>query len=341
MDIPGHEAEARSRFFLGRPVSELFNVPMCHRKKPTYIVPAGIGDIAWIYSKLSSLDVEFVLAIAGLGGGLTDNGLAARALPFCRLLPKVAYATIALCDVAEIYNASEFLSMKNGHLPPSPSLLSMNWLLDHGTKLDNILPGLRTERHFEMHRPEWANEEAEVFLRDGRQAFFRAAPIAFYTSSEQYYCGQNIGVYGWVKIITSVMERFPESPIMLVGAPWDLNLMLQVKNALELIGQGKRTILVHDRDIATTLEILRRSRMLVAAVSGLSIVAEYQRVPTVHLYPKVLTEEFSLMGTWESPGMVARGDSLSLRMTDGPDAIAESIAKRFHTGVEIERTHKG
>ena len=289
----------------------------------TFIVHGGLGDLAWVYSKLCGTGEKFNLIIAAGMLGVDYSMLSLRSLPFLKLLPQVAYASTTILDAGLLYRLSGLVSSSNGVLPPTMTYLSFNSLLDSGRSLDSIFPSLPTIRHFNMRRPKWAMREASLFLKSGELAF------AVYPSSKQYYGGNNLTTLDWVDLIVKFVNLKPTHKVILMGAPWDVNLLKPLYDSLCAIGLSKRTFLMHDRDIAVSLEVLRRCEFLIGAVSGLTIIAEYQKIPTVHFYPKQLHEDLKLMGTWESDEMIKNGLSLSVKISDGVPKIFDLILKEF------------
>lgn len=306
-----------------RPVEAIIGVPRHVLKGRVYIVPGGIGDIAWVYAKLLGLGEPFSFAVAGHALDATHSVIALRALPFLNLLPMVKYTSVALCNSEQVYWITVAMDFSNGHMPATPAYIACNRWLEKGQTLDSFLPGLPTQRHFEMRRPKWAIREAGMFVGAKKRAF------AIYPSSKDYFGDQNLTLAGWLKIVKSLAERFPEHEIILLGAAWDLSMLIPLYDAVSAIGYSDRVQVVHDRDFATALEILRRCDFFVGAVSGLTIVAEYQRVPTVHFYPKHLYETDHLMGTWESPEMLRDGLSVSLKVGDGAEANIQRMFQEF------------
>lgn len=296
-------------------------LPASMRDDDVYIVPAGIGDIAWAYAKICHSDRPVVLAIADHSALTGANGLSLRAVPFAGLLKNVKYASIALCTSEQVVWASAQMNPA-GPLPKSPAYLCVNHWLEQGQKLDSFM-GLPTNRHFEMIQPVWADKQADLFTESEKKY------IGVFCSSTDYCGKENMPLAEWLRLIRLMLQEKPDHEVVMVGAPWDLSLMLPLWEALNAIGYGSRVQMVYDRDIAVTLAILRRCDFFVGAVAGLSIVAEYQRIPTVHLYSKHHWEKYPLINTWESPEMVGAGLSLSVRMEDGVGSIVSNMTRKF------------
>lgn len=324
------EVSDRPNYFnVGINPSTLVNIPQALKSHKLFIVAAGMGDIAWIYSKLSCLDEPFILAVTGGATSEKDFTISLRSTPFLSLLPKLTYYTVAFCGSEQVYKACMFSNLSNCKLPTSPAYLCFNHLLEKGIKLNDVLPMFRTDKHFEVIKPEWAETEADLFLKD-------EPSFCIYTSSMSYYSGQNLSPENWVGLITSIANDYPDHKIVILGSPWDWNMMIPVYDSLCAIGYSERVTLLHDRHIAVTLAVLRRCNFFVSCVSGISIIAEYQRVPTVHLYPRHLHSHFKLMGTWESEEMVASGKSLSLKIEIGYKNICKELSKLTKRETSLE-----
>lgn len=313
--------------YIGIRPDSVINIPKHYLGHKTYIVPPGIGDIAWVYSKLVALDEPMVFAVPGKAKIKEHAALALRSLPFIDLLPLVKYSTVANCEGGHVYIAGSISDYSNGTIPESPSMICFNYHLERGNKLESIMPGLGTQRHFAMKRPKWAMREAKMFLKPGEKAF------AVYTSSSGYFSGQDLTISKWADTIMRVAHKKPSHKIVIVGASWDMGMLFPLYSTLCSMGLRSRVVMVHDREIATVLEILRACEFMIGAVSGLTIIAEYQGIPTVHIYPMALhrgdmkanrdasfdSSRLNLLGTWESPTMVRDRNSLSIPYTDYRD----------------------
>lgn len=312
-----------SGLVMGLNPNSVICLPPSLSSSKVFMVPSGIGDIAWVYAKLSTMNEDFVFVIVGDTVSGLNSAVCTRAVSYIKLLPKVKYVSMGITDGRAMYWLSRNMTLNNGRLPDSSSYLCFNYLLDTGHKLETILPSIKTNKHFEMLKPEWAEKEADFFVKEGEDAF------CVYPSSKDYYGGQNLPIDHWITLVSRTADRFPDSKIVVMGTLWDFNMIKPLYDALCSIGYAQRVMLAHDRDIAVILAILRRSRFLLGCVSGLSIISEYQRIPTVHLYPKQLYNELTLIGTWESQEMISKGESLSIKIEDGLEKIARKIARRF------------
>lgn len=302
---------------------KVINVPKHFTNCRTYIVPSGIGDIAWLYAKLINLGEPLVIAVAGQTKHPVHSAIAQRAFPFLDLLDGIAYKTLAMVSSEQVYWATVAMNFTNCRMPASPGYLACNRWLEKGQRLDDFLPNLKLTRHFKMKRPKWATEEANLFI-DGDESVF-----AIYPSSADYFGDQNVALAGWMKIIKRMIELNPKSRCILIGAPWDLTMLVPLYDAMCAIGYSDKVTMIHDRHFAVSLEILRRCEFLIGAVSGLTIVSEYQKIPTVHIYPKHLYENDHLMGTWESPYMVGQKLSLSLKAGDAAEDNLLAMERDF------------
>ena len=315
------------------------DLPKSVRKYRTFIVPAGIGDFAWIYAKLVNLDEPFNIGVADEG---RRHPVAMRSLPYFQLLPNVAYATLAGVHSGEIV---KYARRWNGRQLPitDPALLCFNLLLEAGTPLPQILPDLPTTWHYPIFRPDWAELEADIIIPKGQKT------VAIFTSNDDYFKAtydeqgkpikdahaETLPPERWALLLDYLQKRLPDHRILLIGAAWDGQYMKTIRELCWY--RGFTVDVVDDRHIAVSLAILRRCRFFIAAASGLGIIAEYERVPTMHLYPPTLIKQVrypgtkhervldvKLMGSWESPEMVAAGKSISIPF-DYPQQLVPDI----------------
>lgn len=286
----------------------LMDIPERLHGHRIFVVPAGMGDFAWLYAKLCNLKEKFVVAVPYDHSAQTSM----RSVPFLKLLPQVEYQAVAYTNSNDV--ARKYAISWNGRKLPAlnPAILSCNHLLEVGKKLDEILPDMPTTRHFEMIKPKAAEREADDFVGVGEKA------IAIYPSSERYFGKENLAPERWAMLADFMLQAMPEHKLVMVGALWDMAFMFEIRRYLQQ--RGQTATLVYDKDIATVLAVLRRCKLLVGAVSGLTIVSEYQKIPTLHLYPPTLLPikkhnelyKIKLKGTWETPEMVERGTSISI-----------------------------
>ena len=247
----------------------------------------GIGDFSWCYSKLVSLGRPLEIIYRLPKKAQRQNApVHHRLTPLLELLPLVTSWK------------HEPLSPKVLDQPP-PNLerlkeiprthFALNVHLEHGNRIETYAPELETNFHYDLNIPQTAVERAEKLL-EGRKDFLLLYPSA--KANVENWRGW--GPWKWAEFVKLYRAAHGPTPVVVTGAAWDRDLSDRVAaqvgdDVLNLTGQ---TVL------ASTLEIVRRSKYFVAFPSGLAIMATVIRKPVFMFYPKHLKP---MIPAWADP----------------------------------------
>ena len=251
-----------------------------------FVVPPGIGDISWCYSKL-----------AGLGRGLrfeVCGDRPHRALPYVRLLPLVKEANY-VDKVNPVKWPSKVTAAWSGpklcHWSlVAPLGIELNTWLEEGHRIEEFMPDVPTVHHYDMELPPPA--------RDWRRF------VAFYCANAKTVRAWNgWSPSKWAALGKLLMQRYDIEGIVLLGSTNDSGFShLVVKELLR--AKVPTTTTVGMLPIQATLRIIEDSAYLVAFPSGIPILATVMHQPVLMFYPNHLVP---LMAAWPAPDVISDG----------------------------------
>jgi len=234
------------------------------------IVPAGIGDFSWMYSKLVGLGKEINLTIS--------CDAPKRLGPYTELLPLVKSVnydgpTFPVIREKAIKNVSELVE-------DTPIYIEANTHLERGNKLETWLPELPINKHYLLNLGT-LNLDYDY--------------IVIYTSSMgMVKCWNGWGVNEWWDFLRAFNRDFKDYPIVFVGAPWDVDI---VKKIVERVKERRMLLIDYSGilHIKDTLSLIKGSKYFLGFPSGLSILANVLGVKATMFYSEQIK---NIMGTW-------------------------------------------
>ncbi len=230
-----------------------------------FIVPPGIGDSGWIYSKLERLARRRTVSF------YPNNDPPNRGLPFVQLMPNICAPYYA----CEPYNKSlphllDPLTTKLENLPDGIYRLSLNPHLEAGHRLETAFPDQPTNFHYQLNLPAPGPIEAQLDGRPEKQ-------IGFYCSS--YAHREDIRFWlpeQWLHFLGKVAARIGPCRFIALGTVYD-DRTAHVAQALRKAGYD--VIMCMSQDIGTTLNLIQRLHYFFAFPSGLGTMSDVLRVP--------------------------------------------------------------
>jgi ADP-heptose:LPS heptosyltransferase len=234
------------------------------------MVPSGIGDFSWIYSKFYNLGKKMNLMIS--------KDEPKRLGPYVELLDLVETATNdgpsyydlkakAKYNFSDIVEDNYFCIEANSHL-------------ERGEKLENWFPELKTNYHY------------PIKLGQLKLPFDY---IVLYTSSMGMIKNWNgWRVSEWITFIHLIKREFGNLPIVIIGAKWDKLLT----DKIVAKARGKIIDYCGQLHICDTLSLIKGSKYFVSFPSGLGILSNVLDVPTTMFYAEQIK---NIMGTWSDP----------------------------------------
>jgi hypothetical protein len=252
-------------------------------------VPSGIGDVSWAYSKL--------MHIGKLHYEVAD-GWPYRTVPFLEMLPQVAGATYGVFtfrDIVAFEQASPGASLptwkerdSNGR---SKLLIQPNLHLEQGRRLEDWLPDLPCEFHYEI------NTSAEQMLRASNKLGVHPRPwtgisCASYRGSEAW---KTWGYAEWSPFLKKLHAELGGT-LFLLGGFWD--------DLTDSLADDGWPSLVGRTDTGTVIEILRLLDYYLGFSSGLGVLRTVMSLNAFMLWPD---HQVELSTSWAPPEMLEEG----------------------------------
>jgi len=277
-------------------------------------VPSGIGDISWVYSKLHCAPQEFDFEIT------VSDGWPHRSAEFCRLLPRVVKAEYQDFDYKDILVAQKFNPIttfddivKYGL---GRTMLSCNFHLESGKRLEKFLPDLDTDFHYPLK----TTEEDALAAKELIIASASAAPgdvligisAASYRGSEAWDTWRAPKWNRFLDLLQEIANK--RFRFVLLGGFWDdLTFALSKRpDAVEFV--GKTTI-------AQAYEMQKLLDGYIGFSSGLGVLATLLSRPTVMLWPK---HQVALSTSWAPPDMLKDKSYVALQW-DEPFEVVQQV----------------
>lgn len=269
-----------------------------------FVVPSGIGDVSWVYSKISKLGQQTGKEV--LLYSCADEPR--RSGPFIKLLPGVRWGgydrSIASWEAITRCMPDDWPD----HMGLSPLIdggikfLAPNLFLERGKPLRDWLPKLTTDYHYDLRIPTLDRRQGD------RTASECTNPIiVVYVSNrdkERFDVGgwKLWSIRQWHEFLRGVMslETCRGGTIVLVGERYDRDKTAEVArlcrksrlNVLTMIGQP----------LGAVVRLMQRANYMFSYPSGLGILANVVRLPCLMLLPWMLR---GLVDAYADPADVA------------------------------------
>lgn len=246
-------------------------------------VPAGIGDVSWIWSKLSTLkDDTFTI--------YTPDTKPMRTYQWLHLLGDRVIPAIGKHDYNSLlfqenfkgyanYTQSweEILSLHEEgeiiHLQPNQHFLK-------GKPLADWIPGLGIDFHYPLYISESDKTSAmELLELAGGGPYNLGIHMASLKGVKAWKAWLP---EDWAIFIKRVKKTFPELRIVLLGGGWDLDMALELK---QLLPKEKIVDLIGRTTIGQVITILGSLSYYVGYSSGLNVMCNVLNKPCTALWP--------------------------------------------------------
>lgn len=270
-------------------------------------VPAGIGDVSWIWSKLISLGTSVEIFV--------PKGYPARTYPWLKLLPGVipgignhGYNDLYLQMMIKGWKTWEeaMACHKEGeiiYLQPN------RHFLDGGT-LSEWIPDLKTNYHYPINISKEDKDNALKMidgnkLNIGIHMACRKGNLAWETWLPKE----------WEDLLRLLAKDFPEVQFILLGGLWDLDNGMELQGRLK--GQVKILDLIGKTNISEVISILDSLVYYIGYSSGLNVMMNVLGKPCTALWPSWQDKH---MYGHADPEMVAKREYLGFQYDD-PEVI--------------------
>jgi hypothetical protein len=234
-----------------------------------FLVPSGIGDISWIYSKVSDLAKK-----RKIGFSICDDK-PVRSAPFVDLLPNITNLGYAgNTPYSRVADSSLPTNTNLSALEDGDHVLSLNQHLEQGNRLEAAFPEQPTDFHYAMNLP---GDEHCKTLQAFRRDTGRRLKLGLYCSSYEHHPDLKFWTAKqWVEFVSLVRERLPSATIVVIGAPYD-NKTMEVRDLL--VARGDPVVSYMNQHIGETIRIISELDFLFSFPSGLGILADVVHTP--------------------------------------------------------------
>ncbi len=252
------------------------------------VVPSGIGDFSWIYSKFSNLSVMLEVSIADMGPP--------RLEPLTQILPKVCdvhhlrmgfpelrkravRTEVTLNELDQMRRAGELVYVEsNSHL-------------EAGIRIERWVPQLPVNHHYEIRiDKEYVDKALSVVPKEPFVVIFAAAMAT--AKAWNAWMPQQ-----WVEFMCLFRKEFGDLAFVIIGAAWDAPMGQQI-HQLSVQNHLKVTNLVSQTHIAASIHIISLSKYFVAFPSGMGILSDVICAPATMFYPQALPK---MPGSYADP----------------------------------------
>lgn len=262
-------------------------------------VPAGIGDVSWMYSKLK---------FAPKMHWLVADGWPYRTKQFLELLPEVETANYGNFQYTDIICAEEAIGVHGKdwkHISQYEEMfLESNSHLEAGKPLADWLPDLPVDYHYEINTNDRDADRAVSLLTGISKPIFGVS-AASYRGSEAW---KTWGYTEWSKFLSQLKAETGAS-VLLLGGFWD-----DLTHALASDGYPD---LVGKTSIGSAVEILRRLDGYIGFSSGLGILGTVLSKRVFMLWPD---HQEKLSTSWAPPHMLESKEYVATLWRD-PDVV--------------------
>lgn len=257
-------------------------------------VPAGIGDVSWIYSKLHNAPEGWMFELHVV------DGWPHRTVNFCHLLPRVTapkYDGISYTEIVHFQQLHDLTSWSRlEECGFGRVMLSANLHLERGLRLEEWLPDLATDFHYPLQTRKDHADVAERMIGEARKRgrVLIGISAASYRGSEAWDTWRGDR---WNRFLDLVRECSKE-PIcfVLMGGFWDdLTLALSSRDdVLEVVGKTS---------IGEAVELIRLMDGYIGFSSGLGVISTILSTPAMMLWPG---HQVELSTSWAPPEMLSK-----------------------------------
>ena len=257
------------------------------------IVPSGIGDISWIYSKLIDLNMPINFYIADVGPS--------RAIPYLQLLKNIGHTQTLRMPINKILREGNRNKYTKDRLVKESSkdkiIFQINTWLEDGNRIEDYMPELETNHHYTINIPDMDIAQSNVLIHPFKRY------VVFYCSSLRTSRAWNGWQPNqWLELAKYLTKEYDIDGIVIVGAEYDIDM------ANELMSLNTSTIpmknLVGKLRIGGTLAIIKNSLYLIGFPSGIPILSSVIEKPVMMFYPEHLSK---MHNTWVDPEYLKNG----------------------------------
>lgn len=255
-------------------------------KEVSVALPPGIGDMHWVLEILESFKEKnridkLTIAIVDRGPNIQYSSEFLRLIPFVdsiQLLKKIPFEFSIIGGSGNPFITNASCRDYQG-ATKIDYLMEFNSRLEHGVRIEDILPEYEVNFNYPIKYP----ERAKSFVKFIKKAAGNKLYL-FYASS---HLGNNNWTRGrwdpkeWIALAKKIHAETKRKPI-LIGAEWDKQYANEIKNQ----DTGEMIIdLVGKTNVPEMLGLLREANCVVSFLSGIVILATRFKTPCASFWP--------------------------------------------------------
>lgn len=254
-------------------------------------VPSGIGDVSWMYSKLMHAEpMRWEIAA----------GWPHRTRPFMELLPKVVevdYGDFQYQDISIFWNIHKQRTWKDVEaIGAGKLLIEANSWLEQGKRIEDWMPDLPTDFHYEIKTTKKDQDRASLLLKDFKRPLWGVS-AASYRGSEAW---KTWGLDEWLDFLGRFNIDYGGTIILLGGFWDDLTSSLASAGYKDLVGKTS---------IGCAIEVLKELEGYIGFSSGLGVLRTVLNKRVFMLWPE---HQQPLSTSWAPPKMIEDGTYVAM-----------------------------
>lgn len=246
-------------------------------------VPPGVGDVYWALCKLKAFREAHKVKHVTLCVKSSQYDRAGAWFGMCPYVDAVEFVNFESKEAEESGVAWAVVPRRrpDGTYPlVLDVVLWPNAVVDKGRHLSTWLPRYELDQSWTIATAQPAQfAEWETSNATGeRKPIHKLNHVAVYASSEAINkaWAPKLGAWWWSVLLEKIEHAFGVAPI-LIGAEWDLTFRAHVKGrCFDFVGQTS---------LPEVAWILEHSKAVVGIISGMTILANHFRTPTIAIYP--------------------------------------------------------
>lgn len=258
----------------------------------TITTQPGIGDAAWVLMKLINSGERFHFRIPD---GSPQRGkqiydMLPQLSESCTYWPGLTYRKV------ESASAHHFTG-KWGKITENEFYLSANRHLEHGKRIEEFLPDLKTSFTLDYHTSDADKDLARTLLADGKY-------VGVYTSAysnARHWNGWE--AKEWCEMIRLLHEGDKEITFVIIGAKYDIGIPEEIMAFMDQ--QGIRYVNTIGQPLGVVVEMLKRLSYFIGFPSGLSILNETLGKDGVMFYAPHIK---GIINAWPDPKRIEAGN---------------------------------
>lgn len=247
----------------------------------------GVGDVYWSLLKLKDFkeknEIEYLQVYIRDQGEYNRNISLVECLDF---VDSCAYAALDPGDVREGVSRNG-VAIENGQQIRLDYFFVLSDILSRGRRVEEWLPDYKADFNiqFKIEKPkDFKKPKPMVVLFSSGESLGKGWMNGFMQSQ-------------WSELIDRFNSELNVKPIIM-GANWDVEYSKQWSALVK--DQEGFIDLTGTTTLPEALYLLKEADLMVGVISGMTILANHYRTPTIALYPDIYSKEFCW--SWTPPG---------------------------------------